>query len=221
MFTGIVQGLCEITGVVDEQNLRRLTVDLGKLADGLELGASIAINGSCLTVTACEATRVSFDVIQETLNLTNLAELTVTELVNVERSLGFGDEIGGHILSGHVSASVQVADIVETTNTRDLSFAVPAPWMKYLYHKGFVALDGASLTIAATNPAANTISISLIPETIKRTTLGLVQCGAKVNLEIDSQTQTVVETVERLLDSATFQEQLVARLQMLQGAAEQ
>ena len=211
MFTGIVQGLCEITDVVDEENLRRLTINLGELADDIELGASVAINGSCVTVVACQGTQVAFDVIRETLDLTNLGDLAVAERVNVERSLCFGDEIGGHILSGHVSTSVCVASVEETTNTRDVSFAVPARWMKYLLHKGFVALDGASLTIAATKPAEHTISISLIPETIRRTTLGLVQCGAKVNLEIDSQTQAVVETVERLLDSADFQERLAAR----------
>lgn len=210
MFTGIVQGLCKVCEVTDEVNLRHLTVDLGKMADGVALGASVAINGTCLTVTAEQEGKPTFDVISETLRLTNLGDLAVADLVNVERSFRVGDEIGGHILSGHISTSVVVAEVVEAQNTRDVYFRVPERWMKYLHMKGFVALDGASLTIASVNAEDCTISVSLIPETIERTTLGRIQAKARVNLEVDSQTQAVVDTVERVLDSPVWRDRLTS-----------
>jgi len=205
MFTGIVQGLCEVTGIENRPNLRRLSLRLDSLAEDLATGASIAVNGCCLTVTRVEAGTVSFDVIQESLDLTNLGDLVLGSLVDVERSFRVGDEVGGHILSGHVIGCVGVVAVDSAPNRRDLTFKVPPSWMKYLHHKGFVALDGASLTIAAVNPAAMTISVSLIPETIVRTTLGAVVVGDRVNLEIDAQTQAVVDTVERILASEDWQ----------------
>ena len=214
MFTGIVQALCAVDGVEDVENLRRLAIAVGELADGVELGASVAINGTCLTVTAVEGGGVIwFDVIRETLRLTNLGDLNVGDLVNVERSFRVGEEIGGHILSGHVSDSVSVAGIDESDNLRDITFSVPGRWMKYLHHKGFVALDGASLTIAEVDHARDQIRVSLIPETIDRTTLGRLEKGDRVNLEVDAQTQAVVETVERMMASP----EVMARLAIHPG----
>lgn len=199
MFTGIVQGLCEVLSVSEEPNLRRLTLGLGDLADSLETGASVAVNGVCLTVTDLADGAVRFDAIGETLKLSNLGALTAGDRVNVERSFRVGDEIGGHILSGHVSAVATVARVEEAPNQRDLFFTVPAEVMKYLSYKGYVALDGASLTIAHVDAEAGEIGVCLIPETIARTTLGRVVAGDRVNLEVDAQTQTIVETVERVL----------------------
>ena len=125
MFTGIVQGLCEVTALTDEPNLRRLTINAGPLAHGADLGASVAINGTCLTVTRAEANILAFDVIRESLSLTNLGDLAVGDRVNVERSYRVGDEVGGHILSGHVSDVVTLAAVNEAENTRDLYFDVP------------------------------------------------------------------------------------------------
>lgn len=209
MFTGIVQGLCRVVSVSREPNLTRFHVDLGELAPGVQLGASVAINGTCLTVTGTADTTVSFDVIEETLRLTNLGLVEEGARVNVERSLRFGDEVGGHILSGHVSDRIAVSNVRESTNERRLSFSVPQRWMKYLHHKGFVALDGASLTIAAVDPAASELSVALIPETIERTTLGSLAAGDHVNLEVDAQTQSVVDTVERVLGSPDWQARLL------------
>jgi riboflavin synthase len=208
MFTGIVQGLCPVTGVNDEAGLRRIAIELGELAGGLEIGASVAINGTCLTVTSASDGVVSFDVIRETLDNTNLGDLGRDSLVNVERSFRVGDEIGGHILSGHIIGKVRVAAIEEGDNERNVRFDVPPEWMKYLPHKGFVALDGASLTIARADAEGNEITVCLIPETIARTTLGTAEPGSWINLEVDAQTQAVVDTVERLLNSPEW----VARL---------
>ena len=214
MFTGIVQGLCPVVGVEDEANLRRLRVRLGTLADGVATGASVAVNGVCLTVTGeAEGGVLSFDVISETLKLTNLGSLKVGDMVDVERSFRVGDEVGGHILSGHVADTVRLVGIDQADNLRELRFTVGPDWMKYLHHKGFVALNGASLTLARVDQQRCEIVVSLIPETIERTTLGRVEVGALVNLEIDAQTQAVVDTVERMLNTP----EAVARLAVHAG----
>lgn len=200
MFTGIVQGLCEVGAVDDEPGLRRLELRLGgELTDGLETGASVAVNGVCLTVTAVDGGNARFDVIRETLSLTNLGDLAPGHLANVERSFRVGDEVGGHILSGHVSGVAEVARVEEAANERNVYFRVPPELMKFLSYKGFVSLDGASLTIAHADAGVCEIGVCLIPETIRRTTLGRVTVGSRVNLEVDPQTQTIVETVERVL----------------------
>lgn len=199
MFTGIVQGLCEIADVGEEPGLRRLAITLGDLSRGLEPGASVAVNGVCLTVTGRPDAVARFDVIRETLDHTNLGDLTPASLVNVERSFRVGDEVGGHVVSGHVSAVGRVVRIEQTENQRNLYFRVPAPLMRFFTMKGYVALDGASLTLSHVDPQANEIGVSLIPETIARTTLGRVKVGDGVNVEVDSQTRTIVETVERVL----------------------
>ena len=210
MFTGIVQGLCRVATITDEPGLRRLQVQLGGLAEGLQTGASVAVNGTCLTATFIENGRVGFDVIRESVDRSNLGKLAVGDRVNVERSLKFGDEIGGHVLSGHVADVVTVAQIDTGPRERTIWFDVPRQWLAFLFHKGFVALDGASLTIAAIDREHGRISVSLIPETIERTTLGRVVVGDRVNLEIDVQTQTIVSTVERLLNDPDWRRQLRA-----------
>jgi riboflavin synthase len=213
MFTGIVQGLCTVAQVEEAPNLRRIALELGELASGLATGASVAINGTCLTVTGIDPNAVvRFDVIQETVALTNLGQLRAGDLVNVERSFRVGDEIGGHILSGHVTDQAVVRAVMEADNLRNIHFSIPPQWMRYLHHKGFIALDGASLTLAGVDQAASEISISLIPETIERTTLGRVAEGARINMEIDSQTQAVVDTVERMIDSPEMLARIAAQL---------
>lgn len=199
MFTGIVQGLCEVADVVEESGLRRLAITLGDLSTGLESGASVAVNGVCLTVTGRPDAVTRFDVIRETLDHTNLGDLVPGSLVNVERSFRVGDEVGGHVVSGHVSDVARVSRIDQGDNERNLYFHVPESLMRFFTMKGYVALDGASLTLSHVDSLANEIGVSLIPETIARTTLGRVVVGDGVNLEVDSQTRTIVETVERVL----------------------
>lgn len=172
------------------------------LTEGLVSGASVAINGVCLTVVSLSGETVSFDIIQETLNLTNLKLLRTGDLVNVERSFKYGDEVGGHILSGHVSCCVSVSNVAEENNLREITFAVDKAFVAYLMQKGFVALDGASLTISQLNRRRCEFSVSLIPETIARTTLGkgTLAKGDQINLELDSQTLAVVDTVRGMLN---------------------
>ena len=206
MFTGIVQELLHVHEIDHGADLSRLTLKMGALGDGLQLGASVAINGTCLTVTQHDASATCFDIIKETLSTTNLGRLDVSSKVNVERSFKVGDEVGGHVVSGHVSTTASLELLHHEGNDRVLTFKVEPHWQNYIFHKGYVALDGASLTVSSVNRETSCFSVSLIPETIERTTLGLLSVGGLVNVEIDSQTQAVVDTVERVL--AERQDQL-------------
>jgi len=200
MFTGIVQGLGEVTNIEDRDGIRRLQVRLPSGRDqGLETGASVAINGVCLTVVGWNQKGVQFDVIDETLRLTNLGALDIGYLVNVERAARFGDEIGGHVLSGHIHGQVTVTKVVETDANLAVWWHVPEGLRKYVLPKGYVSLNGCSLTVGDTERDGQ-FSIHLIPETRELTTFGRVAVGDSLNLEIDSQTQAIVDTVERLLE---------------------
>jgi riboflavin synthase len=208
LFTGIVQDLVTVQTVVDEGDLTRLGLDLGGMVRNLEPGASVAVNGCCLTVTRVEQGVAYFDVIMETLRTTSLSQIRSGDSVNVERSFHVGDEIGGHIVSGHITTTADVVERRVEGNDNVLSFSMNEQWMKYVFHKGFVALDGASLTISSVDREANQFEVSLIPETLERTTLGRVMPGEQVNVEVDSQTLTTVETVERLLRDPTWRSQV-------------
>ena len=200
MFTGIVQGLGEVTQIQDHGGIRRLQVRLPTGRDqGLETGASVAINGVCLTVVGWDQHGVEFDVIDETLRLTNLGDLKVGHVVNVERAARFGDEIGGHVLSGHIHGRAQVTEVVETDANLAVWWAIPEALKKYALPKGYVSLNGCSLTVGDTERDGH-LSIHLIPETRELTTFGRVTVGDSLNLEIDSQTQAIVDTVERVLE---------------------
>ena len=210
MYTGIVQGQCEVLSVEVVDGVGTLVVDMGALAEGLEPGASVSVNGVCLTVTGLDGTGVGFNVIGETFASSNLGSVAAGDWVNIERSLKFGDELGGHILSGHIADTVTVAEIEADGANRTMWFDVAPQHMRYLLWKGWVALDGASLTISRVDRAAGRIAVSLIPETLARTTLGRVTVGDEVNLEIDSQTQAIVSTVEDLLSDPEMRSQLLA-----------
>ena len=206
IYTGIVQDVCPVTRIQRGEGTTALTVDLGALGEGLQPGASVALNGCCLTAVGAVNEAVSFDLIRETLENTNLGGLRMGSRVNIERSFRVGDEVGGHILSGHVAAAVVVTDIVAKPGLRRISVEVPGQWLGYLMDKGFVALNGASLTIADIDRNRSTITVSLIPETLARTTFGQVQVGDRLNLEVDARTQAVVDTVRQMLPD------LVARM---------
>ena len=119
--------------------------------------------------------------------------------VNIERSAAAGAEIGGHILSGHVVGTARVTAVLNSENNRSLTFQGDPAWMKYVFNKGFLALNGCSLTIADSDPVAATFSVNLIPETLARTNFRLLETDDEVNVEIDQHTQVIVETVERVM----------------------
>ena len=199
MYTGIVQGVCSIVGIETRAGITALRVALGDHADGLQPGASVALNGTCLTAVTIDTGTVCFDLVKETRELTNLGTLHVGSAVNVERSFRVGDEVGGHILSGHTAALAVVADIQASQGHHRITVEIPAQWMPYLMPKGFVALNGVSLTIQELDRQQNLLTASLIPETLARTTFGTVAIGDALNLEVDAQTQAVVDTVRAML----------------------
>ncbi len=210
MFTGIVQALVSVQQVEHSENLTRLTLGLGTLAEGLETGASVAVNGTCLTVTGVRGGEASFDVIPETIRTTNLGSLDEGTVVNVERSFRVGDEIGGHVVSGHVTGTATVVAVRQEEHDHVVRFAVEERFSRYLFHKGFVALDGASLTVSAMNRAEGWLEVSLIPETLARTTLGTAGPGTLVNIEVDAQSVATVETIERVMQDPDWQARLAS-----------
>ena len=199
MFTGIVQAVCGVVGVEVANGIATLHVDMGGLVEDLRPGTSVAINGTCLTVVAVDGGVVRFEVIGDTRERTNLGELAAGDRVNVERSFRVGDEVGGHILSGHTATVATVTAIEASPGQKRVTLAVPGEWTRYLMAKGFVALNGASLTIQQLDRERGTLVVSLIPETLARTTFGRIAVGGRVNLEVDAQTQAVVDTVRALL----------------------
>jgi len=199
MFTGIVQGTAKVVSIDEKPNFRTHVVELPEtMLDGIETGASIAHNGCCLTVTEINGSHISFDLMKETLRITNLGELEVGDIVNVERAAKFSDEIGGHLMSGHIMSTAEIVKILASENNRQIWFKLQDPTlMKYILYKGFIGIDGISLTVGEVT--ATRFCVHLIPETLQRTTLSGKKLGQRVNIEIDPQTQAVVDTVERVL----------------------
>ncbi|MBA4175057.1 MAG: riboflavin synthase [Leptothrix sp. (in: Bacteria)] len=205
MFTGIVQGLATVRAITDRTGLRSFTLGLAPgFAAGLAIGASVAVDGVCLTVTALHGDDAAdFDVMQQSLALTTLGTLREGSRVNVERAAKDGAEIGGHPLSGHVDFLATVAEVRRPENNHVLKIAVPAPWMRYVFAKGYIAVNGASLTVAQAQRHADGsgwFEVWLIPETLRQTTFAEKAEGAPLNVEIERQTQVFVDTVRAAID---------------------
>ncbi|WIA34101.1 hypothetical protein OEZ86_012476 [Tetradesmus obliquus] len=200
MFTGIVQGTAEVAQLDTKENFRsfRIQFPAGR-TENIQIGASVAINGTCLTVTAIDGDVLSFDVMAETLRATSLGNLQLGSKVNFERSARVGDEIGGHNVSGHVHCTASIIQVEDTANNRRLSFRLSDPkFSKYMLPKGFIAVDGCSLTVGEVWDDA-CFSVYLIPETMRVTVFGVKGQGDTVNVEIEAQTQAIVDTVERVV----------------------
>ena len=201
MFTGITRGTFPVVETDRRDDLFTFWVELSpQLVDGLETGASVAVDGVCQTVVEIEALRVKFEAIRETLERTTLGELETGSLVSIERSFRVGDEIGGHELSGHIVGTGTVTRIDGKGDAYSIEIDVPADWMKYIQAKGFIAIDGSSLTVGETR-AEGRFWLHLIPETLRLTNLGSKQVGNRVNVELEARTVTIVDTVERLVET--------------------
>lgn len=200
MYTGIVQALVPVESVDAKEGLTTFSIRLpDDLSGDIETGASIAVNGVCFTVTRIEGPEVWFDAIRETLALSNIKYLKPGTMVNVERSARADAEVGGHVLAGHVTDTATVLKIESEENNCRMTFAGKSAWLKYIFDKGFLAVNGASLTVASVDRKENTFSINLIPETLERTNFSLLTEGDEVNIELEHQTRIIVDTVERVL----------------------
>jgi riboflavin synthase len=189
MFTGIVREV----GTVDAFDGSRLVVAGAKTAAGSAVGDSVSVAGVCLTVVETEAGSLAFDVVPETLARTSLARLEPGDSVNLEPALRVGDPLGGHVVQGHVDAVGQVRSVAPEGDSRRTWFDAPDSVVRYCLEKGSIAVDGVSLTVAALDDDG--VEIALIPHTLEVTTLGRLEAGDEVNLEVD----VLAKVVERLM----------------------
>ncbi len=196
MFTGIVQGLGTIKSIEEGNGITTFSIVCPD-TQNLAIGASVAIDGVCLTATSIKDKLVTFDIIPETLERTTLGERVVDDEVNIERSLRYGDEVGGHLLSGHIIGRGLFTYSQKVGEGAQLKIKAPPSIQKYIQTKGYIGIDGISLTLGEVHE--NEFDLHIIPETLRLTTLGSKQVGDAVNIEIDSTTMMIVETVERLI----------------------
>ena len=199
VFSGIVHSTGTITQASKNKDSLTLEVEYSYdfVAD-LQIGASVCVDGVCLTVTSVTDTLMCFDLIIETLRSTTFDKLKISEQVNLERSIKFGDEIGGHILSGHVSDTVSIDKISKTDENYVLTFKTSSDIVKYIFPKGYVAINGVSLTVGDVSREDNLFNVYLIPETLRRTNLSKKLVGDLVNVEIESQTRNTVDTITQI-----------------------
>lgn len=204
MFTGIVQGAGTIASATDGNGLRVFDIEFPNgFCKGLEIGASVAIDGVCLTVTKLlSADRASFDVMHQTLKITTLGDYKAGARVNIERAAKDGAEIGGHPLSGHVDFCVAIDSVSVFDGNKVIRFSVPPDFMKYIFAKGYIAVNGTSLTISDASRSENWFEVWLIPETRRVTTFEEKKAGDRLNIEIERSTQVVVDTVRDTVNEA-------------------
>ena len=214
MFTGIVEELGRVVRLETVEDSARLTVEAPTVTQDVNLGDSVSVNGCCLTVTAVHGSTFTADLMAETLTRTTLGSQAPGDPVNLERALRASDRLGGHIVQGHVDATAEVLDHHRGEHWDLLRIGLPQEIARYVAVKGSVALDGVSLTVVDVVDASNTLdvapvpsagaslSVGLIPETLRRTTLGTRRPGERVNLEVD----VLAKYAERLLGARPSQE---------------
>ena len=196
MFTGIIEEM----GIVKSIKSKVITIEANKIFDDLKLGDSVAVNGTCLTVSSFSNKIFNADITSETLSRTNLGDLKSGFKVNLERALTLNGRLGGHIVSGHIDGVGIVKNISKKSEDIELVIEVPTNLMKYIIEKGSVAVDGISLTVAKVDNNKNNFSVAIIPHTLKETVLYYKKAGDKVNIEND----IIGKYVERLLSFNDF-----------------
>ncbi len=206
MFTGIVQATAGIAAITDRAGLRTFTLDFPEgFCQDLAIGASVSTDGVCLTVTdILSPTRATFDVMQQSLHITTLGGLREGERVNVERAAKDGAEIGGHPLSGHVDFTGTLIErrVLDDGNNLVWRVAVPEAFRRYIFAKGYIAIHGASLTVAEVDRHAGWFEVWLIPETRRATVFEGKEVGARLNIEIERSTQVLVDTVREAVQES-------------------
>jgi riboflavin synthase len=202
MFTGIVQGVARVARKIERPGLVSFELAFPSGFDeGLEIGASVSVDGVCLTVTTHDAPeRATFDVMQQSLALTTLGGLVEGSEVNVERAAKDGAEIGGHPLSGHVDGLGRIVQVRRPENNHVLRIELPPALRRYVFAKGYIAVNGCSLTAAEVHRGEGWFEVWLIPETLRMTTFGAKREGDALNIEIERQTQVFVDTVREAID---------------------
>ena len=193
MFTGIIEELAQIKSIKPKSKGIRYTISASVVLEDLKIGDSISINGVCLTIVDVENNYFSTDIIEETLNKSNLGELTVGNFVNLERALKVSDRFGGHIVQGHVETVGVILEKIMQDDEAILTVGLDPEWMRFCIPKGSITLDGVSLTITGIN--SNIIEVALIPHTLENTTLGVKEKSDTLNIETD----IIGKYIDRLL----------------------
>jgi len=198
MFTGIVSGKGYVHKIIKSKDYISLIIKAPKgFSKNLIKGASVSVNGVCLTVKKGKTDILEFDVIEETLQKTNLKNLSKSSRVNLERSMTAKTEIGGHLVSGHIHGTGEVLKVINKRATKDLQIKIPTSLREYFFYKGYVALNGCSLTIGKV--LKTSFYIHLIPETVSVTTFKDIKQGDLINIEVEQATINTVETVKRVI----------------------
>ena len=199
VFTGIVERTGIVTEIVHSKNLSKLTVQTSmEFCQDIKIGASVCVDGVCLTICTIDNDKLKFDIMMETLSVTTFDAIKEEDIVNIERSMKLGDEIGGHLLSGHVSSTVKISKIETPENNHILTFQTSSDVLKYIFPKGYVALNGVSLTIGEVDKVKKTFNVYLIPETLRLTNLQNKLIGNRINIEIETQTRNMVDTISEI-----------------------
>ncbi len=199
MFSGIVSGLGSIKSIKKKVDIVSVEIKAPKnFSKKLQKGASVSVDGVCLTAKNSNSDNIKFDVIEETLSRSTLSNLVKGQKVNLERSITSSTEIGGHLMSGHIHGVAKVTDLKIKESSTDMKISIPKGTGKYILEKGYIGINGCSLTVGKVNKSS--FNIHLIPETLEVTNLASLEKNQFINLELDQNTVSIVDTVERVLN---------------------
>lgn len=183
MFTGIIEELGVVRNISKRGDYTVFEIGAKLILEDIKIGDSVAVNGACLTVVKCKKDSLFFDCMQETLTLTNLGKLRISDAINLERALKVGDRLSGHFVSGHIDAKASIRKKSFVKNNLCFEIVIPKGLNKYIVAKGSIAIDGISLTLS--DIRASSFLVYVIPHTVKNTTLKYKDAGSVVNIEVD------------------------------------
>ena len=199
MFSGIVQTVGKIESIKDKNHIKTISIEThGNYLEDIAIGQSVSIDGVCLSLVKKNNEYCEFEAVEETVNRTTLGSYKQGSKVNLEKSLKFGDTVGGHFVSGHIHTRGRIVEVELVGESKNILIEIEEKWIKYLTEKGYISVNGASITIGKVSK--NTFYVHLIPETLKTTNLDQLIYDNYVNLEFDQATIAIVDTTERLIN---------------------
>ena len=199
MFSGIVQTVGKIESIKDKNHIKTIRIEThGNYLEDIAIGQSVSIDGVCLSLVKKNNEYCEFEAVEETVNRTTLGSYKQGSKVNLEKSLKFGDTVGGHFVSGHIHTRGRIVEVELVGESKNILVEIEEKWIKYLTEKGYISVNGASITIGKVSK--NTFYVHLIPETLKTTNLDQLIYDNYVNLEFDQATIAIVDTTERLIN---------------------
>ena len=199
MFSGIVQTVGKIESIKDKDHIKKIRIEThGNYPEDIAIGQSMSVDGVCLSLVKKNNEYCEFEAVEETINRTTLGRYKQGTKVNLEKSLKFGDTVGGHFVSGHIHTRGRIVEVELVGESKNILIEIEEKWIKYLTEKGYISVNGASITIGKVSK--NTFYVHLIPETLKTTNLDELIYDNYVNLEFDQATIAIVDTTERLIN---------------------